>query len=149
MKALPIIGLVAASLVMGSGMATAKGKKFKNNKGNAHKAEKIYKGQKANKIRRVQTARHVHKNHKLRKHTRVLRKILRHSNVWNNGCVRPHKIRKRLKRRGWHNLNVVNVNRRVIRVRATNFNGRRFVLRVNRCDGYIMSRRPVRKFWRY
>ena len=158
MKTLPIIGLVAASLVMGSGVAgAAKGKKHKN-KGNPNKIVKVQKGQKANRIRRVKkvyTAQRPHKNRKFQKTARKVLKVLRHvnngngRNIWNNGCVRPHKIRKRLIRRGWHNLNVVNVNRRVLRVKATNYNGRRFVLRVDRCDGDILSRRPVRKLWRY
>jgi len=128
MNKLPVIGLVAASLVLGSGIAAAKGKKYNDNyNGNSYKDEPYYDDNIAPR-----------------------KKLKRHNNQWSNHyCIPPRKIKRRLKRRGWHNFYIVRMNPRVIRLKATNYNGRRFVLRVDRCEGYILSRRPVRKFWRY
>lgn len=128
MQKLSVISLVAASLVMGSGMAVAKSKKYKDDyRDHSYKDQPYYEDDFAPRKR----AKH-------RRHG------------WNNhGCLPPRKIRRRLAKRGWHNFYIVRMNPRIIKVRATNFNGRRFVLRLDRCDGYILSRRPVRRFWRY
>ncbi len=132
MKKLTVVSVVAASLVMGSGMALAKGKNFEDDyRNHSYKDEPYYDDEIAPR--------------KHRKHKR-----LRQNRHWSDyGCIPPRKIKRRLARRGWHSFYIVRMNRRVIRVKATNYNGRRFVLRVDRCDGYILSRRPVRKFWRY
>lgn len=128
MRNLTVIGLVTASLVMGSGMAMAKGKKNKDHdRGPAYEElnPRAYKYD-----------------------VYSPRKKWRHKNrIANYGCVHPKKIRRRLIRQGWHNFRILRVNPRVIRAKATNFRGRRFMLRISRCDGYIISRRPVRRFW--
>lgn len=125
MRYLPIIGLVAASLVMGSGVAVAKEKHHRDHYD--HKYE--YK-------------------HKKFKDNYGPRKRLRGKGIYRHfGCVHPRKIRRRLVRQGWHRFRILNMNPRVIRMKASNYNGRRFILRVDRCEGYILTRRPIRRFW--
>lgn len=64
-------------------------------------------------------------------------------------CLHPRQIRRRLVRRGWHDFKILREGPRRIRMVATNHNGRRFKLVVSRCDGVIVRRRPLNRYWGY
>jgi len=64
-------------------------------------------------------------------------------------CLPKPLIRARLIDRGWHNFELINRGPHRVRLRATNFKGRRFHLVIDRCDGHIIKRRPVRQYWSY
>lgn len=65
-----------------------------------------------------------------------------------NYCLPKHKLRRRLVRRGWHDFELVAEHPNRIRLAATYFNGRRFIIVVDRCNGSILKRRPIRSYWR-
>ena len=64
-------------------------------------------------------------------------------------CLPKPLIRARLIDRGWHNFELINRGPHRVRLRATNFKGRRFRLVIDRCDGHIIKRRPIRQYWSY
>ncbi len=62
-------------------------------------------------------------------------------------CRHPGKIRRELTREGWHDFKFLNQGPFRIRMIATNHNGRRFRMVINRCSGYIVRLRPLRRYW--
>lgn len=66
---------------------------------------------------------------------------------WSEGCLPIRKIHRRLIKRGWHDFHRLNEGPVRIRMLATNYNGRRFRLVVDKCSGEIIRRRPMRKYW--
>ncbi len=62
-------------------------------------------------------------------------------------CLPKHAMRQRLVRSGWVDFELIKRNPNRIRLRATNFNGRRFVLVLDSCSGHVIKRRPVRRYW--
>lgn len=70
-----------------------------------------------------------------------------HSDDYDNYCLPKHKIRRRLVKRGWHDFDLIGQGPDRIRLAATNFNGRRFKIVVDRCNGNIIKRRPLRAYW--
>lgn len=80
----------------------------------------------------------------------------RHGNKWderyeghygNYACLHPRQIRRRLIKRGWHDFEILRERPRRIVMRATNYNGRRFRIVVDRCDAHIVRRKPIRRYW--
>ncbi len=66
-----------------------------------------------------------------------------------SACLPKPLIRARLIDRGWHNFELINRRPNRVRLRATNFKGRRFHLVIDRCHGHIIKKRPVRQYWGY
>lgn len=66
---------------------------------------------------------------------------------WREGCLPIRKIHRSLIKRGWHDFHSLNEGPRRVRMLATNYNGRRFKLVVDKCSGEIIRRRPMRKYW--
>ena len=64
-------------------------------------------------------------------------------------CLHPRQVRRRLVRRGWHDFKILREGPRRIKMVATNHNGRRFKLVISRCDGVIVRRRPLNRYWGY
>jgi len=62
-------------------------------------------------------------------------------------CLPRYAMRDRLVRRGWVDFELIKRNRDKIRLGATNFKGRRFVLVLDSCSGEVLKRRPVRRYW--
>lgn len=84
----------------------------------------------------------------------------RHGNKWgnkwgdryengygNNACLHPRQIRRQLIKRGWHDFEVLRERPRRIVMQATNYNGRRFRIVVDKCDAQIVRRHPIRRYW--
>lgn len=71
----------------------------------------------------------------------------RADNYGNQGCLHPRKIRRRLIKRGWHDFHILKERPRRIVMLATNYNGRRFRIVVDKCDAHIVRRRPIRRYW--
>ena len=57
-----------------------------------------------------------------------------------NGCVPRRAIRDRLLSGGWHDFNQVEFEGRFVRFNATDIDGERFALVLNRCSGRIVAR---------
>lgn len=62
-------------------------------------------------------------------------------------CLHPRQIRRRLVKRGWHDFQILRERPRRIVMLATNYNGRRFRIVVDKCDADIVRRRPIRRYW--
>lgn len=71
----------------------------------------------------------------------------RHKQFGNYDCLHPRQIRRSLTKRGWHDFEILREMPRRIRMKATNYNGRRFRIVVDKCDATIVRRRPVRRYW--
>lgn len=66
-------------------------------------------------------------------------------------CLRPRQIRRHLRAKGWHDFHMLRKGPHRVRLIARNHRGRQFKLVVDRCDGVILVRRPVRwsRSWRH
>lgn len=66
-------------------------------------------------------------------------------------CLHPGKIRRILKRDGWHDFELLQQGPHRVRLRATDYDGRRFRLVLNRCNGEIVRARVLRRYqaWRH
>lgn len=62
-------------------------------------------------------------------------------------CLPRRRIRARLRRRGYTDLKLLDRYRHVVVLKARRKNGRRFVLRVNRCNGHVIAVRPAKRRW--
>lgn len=63
-------------------------------------------------------------------------------------CLHPRRIRRNLVKYGWHEFQILNENARRIRMLATDHYGRRFRLVLDRCQGAILRRQPLRRYSR-
>ncbi|MEM9028119.1 MAG: hypothetical protein AAGC70_07095, partial [Pseudomonadota bacterium] len=54
-------------------------------------------------------------------------------------CVSRRVIRRRLVSAGWHEFNHVVFKRNIVRFRATNYDGERYLVFLNRCSGRIVD----------
>jgi len=61
-----------------------------------------------------------------------------------DACAPRWQIRNRLQARGWSNFERLAVRPRVVVLRAERFDGRPFVLKLDRCSGHILAERPAR-----
>ena len=155
--------------------AGQKGKKAgKANKApKATKAKRRTKAQQKKKVARhpvkpLVIQNHKRKKKKSRKFKRFLKKSLRafenygyllkqqqhraHHNHygrrnWAPVCVPKHVMRARLVHRGWHDFELLGRGPNRIRLEATNFKGRRFRIVLDRCNGHIIKKRPLRRYW--
>lgn len=64
-------------------------------------------------------------------------------------CMHPRKIRRTLIQQGWHEFKFLKEGPRRIRMLATDYDGQRFKLVVDRCRGSIIRHRPMRRFSRW
>ncbi len=62
-------------------------------------------------------------------------------------CLHPRQIRRSLTKRGWHDFEILRERPRRVRMKATNYNGRRFRIVVDKCDATIIRRHPIRRHW--
>ena len=60
---------------------------------------------------------------------------------WHGGCVRPRKIRRRLRRQGWWGIEPIRFRPHILVVRAHRPNGSLFKLKIDRCSGHIVKAR--------
>ncbi len=68
--------------------------------------------------------------------------------MWQNGCLAPRQIHRRLRRQGWWDFERLRVRPFVLKVRARRPNGLMYKLKVDRCTGVIVSAKLVwRQYW--
>lgn len=148
MKNFKTIGIIAAAItILGAGIASAADldyDDYRNDKYNDHSyIDKTidnfeqrngiskYSNQKGNKWNKGNWNKNAWKNDKWRDR--------------GNYCMHPRRIRRRLSKRGWHDFEMLRDGPRRIRMLARNYNGRKFRLVVDKCDGNIVRRQPVRR----
>ena len=58
---------------------------------------------------------------------------------WNDRCISPRRIHRRLVRQGWSDFHNLRLRRNQIRVKAYRPNGLLYSMKIQRCTGYIIS----------
>ncbi len=71
----------------------------------------------------------------------------RRRHVGRHSCLPRWRIRARLHRRGYTRLRLLDRHRNVVVLKARRYGGRRFILRVDRCDGTIIAARRAPRRW--
>ena len=66
------------------------------------------------------------------------RRFGRHD-FFDNQCISPRRIHRRLKRQGWSDFHNLSLRRNQIRVKAYRPNGLLYSLKVHRCSGYLVQ----------
>ena len=62
-------------------------------------------------------------------------------------CIPRWRIRARLERRGYKRFRILKRRGDVAVLKARRYNGRRYILRVDRCDGRILSAKRLPRRW--
>ena len=64
-----------------------------------------------------------------------------------NACLPRHVVRTRLIKSGWHDSQIINNGGDYLRMNATNYKGRRYQLLVDACNGAVVKRTSLGRFW--
>ena len=64
---------------------------------------------------------------------------------WSHHRLSGREIRRILRRQGWHDIEIVDRGRRTYTVRAENYRGRDYILRVSARSGEVISARRIRR----
>lgn len=78
------------------------------------------------------------RNHRFKRNHRPNGRRFGGNRYWDNQCISPRRIHRRLVRQGWSDFHNLRLRRNQIRVKAYRPNGLLYNMRIQRCTGYII-----------